>query len=62
MPWPEEPCASEAVGRWDSVATGPFQAYDVPGNHYTLLRSPHVEVLAEALSGSLELAAVGHGG
>jgi thioesterase domain-containing protein len=55
----EEPCASEAVGRWASVATGPFQSYDVPGNHYTLLRAPHVEVLAAALSSALELAATG---
>lgn len=58
----EEPCASEAVARWDSVATGDFRAYDVPGNHYTLLRSPHVEVLAAALTEALALAETGNVG
>jgi thioesterase domain-containing protein len=52
----EEPCAREAVARWDGVATGPTWSYDVPGNHYTLLRSPNVEVLAEALACALALA------
>jgi nonribosomal peptide synthetase DhbF len=55
----EEPCASEAVGRWASVATGEFRAYDVPGNHYTLLRPPNVDSLAAALAHALELASTG---
>ena len=55
----EEPCASEAVGRWASVATGEFRAYDVPGNHYTLLRPPNVDSLAAALADALELAVTG---
>ncbi|HEY5979692.1 MAG TPA: amino acid adenylation domain-containing protein [Microlunatus sp.] len=55
----EEPCASEAVGRWASVATGEFRAYDVPGNHYTLLRPPNVDSLAVALTDALERAATG---
>lgn len=58
----EEPCASEAVGRWASVATGAFRAYDVPGNHYTLLRPPNVDSLADALTQALELAATGNVG
>ncbi len=49
----EEPCASEAVGRWASVATGEFRAYDVPGNHYTLLRPPNVDYLAAELADAL---------
>jgi thioesterase domain-containing protein len=57
----EEPCATEATGRWVGVATGPLETYDVPGNHYTLLRSPNVETLAEALSRAMDRVAAGAG-
>jgi thioesterase domain-containing protein len=50
----EEPNAHEAVGRWASVATGDLEMYDVPGDHYTLLRPPNVATLAEALSRALD--------
>jgi thioesterase domain-containing protein/acyl carrier protein len=39
---------------WDAVATGPLQVYDVPGDHYSMVREPHVEALAALLSACLE--------
>jgi thioesterase domain-containing protein/acyl carrier protein len=38
---------------WGSVAAQ-LEAHVVPGNHYTLVREPHVQTLAERLRSSLE--------
>ncbi len=37
------------VGRWRALARADFEHYVVPGNHYTLLRSPHLPAVAEAV-------------
>ncbi len=34
---------------WDKVAASGVDIHQVPGNHYTLIRNPHVQVLAEQL-------------
>jgi len=34
---------------WSSMASGPVQVHMVPGDHITMLTSPHTEVLAERL-------------
>jgi thioesterase domain-containing protein/acyl carrier protein len=34
---------------WEHVISGPIDVHDVPGEHLTLLRKPHVEVLARRL-------------
>ncbi len=34
---------------WEHVISGPIDVHDVPGEHLTLLRRPHVEVLADRL-------------
>jgi thioesterase domain-containing protein len=34
---------------WGKLATGGVEVQTVPGNHYTMLREPHVQVLAERL-------------
>jgi amino acid adenylation domain-containing protein len=41
--------ASSEVARWESFATGGADVHTVPGNHYNILRSPHVEILAQRL-------------
>ncbi|MFP2932031.1 alpha/beta fold hydrolase, partial [Pyxidicoccus sp. 3LG] len=39
---------------WAALAAGGLEPRDVPGNHYTVLRAPGVQVLAELLSALLE--------
>jgi len=41
---------------WRPLATRGVQTYDVPGNHNTMLKEPHVEVLAERLASVLRRA------
>ena len=38
---------------WGKLATGGIEVQPVPGNHYTILREPHVQVLAERLRTAL---------
>ena len=38
---------------WGKLATGGIEVQPVPGNHYTILREPHVQVLAERLRAAL---------
>ncbi|MFN8459769.1 MAG: thioesterase domain-containing protein, partial [Anaerolineae bacterium] len=47
---------------WDKFATGGVEIYTVPGDHYTLLKEPHVQVLARYLKTCLEAAQVGVSG
>ncbi len=39
---------------WSKLATGGVEVHQVPGNHLTLLRKPHVQVLAKQLRECLE--------
>ena len=39
---------------WETVSDEAVRAYAVPGNHLTLLRKPHLPVLAETLQGLLD--------
>jgi thioesterase domain-containing protein len=41
---------------WGKLATGGVEVQTVPGNHYTMLREPHVQVLAERLRAILRAA------
>jgi thioesterase domain-containing protein len=38
---------------WDSFLTGPWELVDVPGDHHSMLREPHVRALAADLNGRL---------
>ena len=35
---------------WGTLAAGGVEAHAIPGDHFTLLREPHVQVLAERLA------------
>lgn len=39
---------------WDELTVEPVEIYSLPGNHYTMLANPHVQVLAEQLSRCLD--------
>jgi len=39
---------------WDGVAAGGVEVYEVPGDHFTLLEEPHVEMLAAQLKSRLD--------
>ncbi|HEX6506608.1 MAG TPA: amino acid adenylation domain-containing protein, partial [Chloroflexota bacterium] len=39
---------------WDELANAKVRVYPVPGNHMTLLREPHIDTVAAALSSALE--------
>jgi amino acid adenylation domain-containing protein len=41
--------SEEATLGWSELATGTVQVHQVPGNHLTMLRKPHVQVLAQQL-------------
>jgi thioesterase domain-containing protein len=42
---------------WSEFAKGGIQAFDVPGDHHSLLQEPHIGVLAATLKECLEAAA-----
>ena len=49
-------CANslEAQDRgWGSMTTGQFETYRVDGDHYDIMRSPHIQTLAKELAGCL---------
>ena len=46
--------SQDATMGWGELAAGGVGSYTVPGNHFTMLREPHVEVLAERLKTSLQ--------
>ena len=50
-PW-QAGAAFPAQG-WRSFATQAFEVYSVPGNHFTMLTLPHVQVLAKQLNACL---------
>ncbi|WP_137455108.1 thioesterase domain-containing protein [Halomicronema hongdechloris] len=39
---------SQTLG-WGELCCGPLEILDIPGDHYTMLHLPHVQVLAERL-------------
>ena len=43
---------------WTGHAAGGIQAFDVPGNHYSLLEEPNVHVLGATLKSCLEAAEI----
>ncbi|MCP3105265.1 alpha/beta fold hydrolase, partial [Myxococcus sp. K15C18031901] len=43
----------DATGGWGALVPGPVELHGVPGDHFTMLRAPHVEVLAQVLGGVL---------
>ena len=45
-----------AEQRWTRLAVGGLAVYEVPGDHYSLLVSPHVQVLARRLQECLQRA------
>jgi len=51
--------APEQRAVWRELVGGELVTYRVPGDHYTLLRSPHVERVAKAIRSSV--AALDHG-
>ncbi|NEP58183.1 MAG: hypothetical protein F6K31_14365 [Symploca sp. SIO2G7] len=44
-------CASSTAEDrgWSSLTTGELETYKIPGDHYTMIRSAHVQVLAQEL-------------
>ena len=50
-------CANEKVVEvtqdpsqgWGELAVGGLETYKIPGNHYTILREPHVQILAKQI-------------
>jgi thioesterase domain-containing protein/acyl carrier protein len=43
---------------WKNFAPGGIEVYRVPGDHYTIMKSPNIEVLARKLAGALGTAQV----
>jgi thioesterase domain-containing protein len=41
---------------WGGLTTGRVEVLTVPGNHFSMLREPHVQIVAERLRGYLEAA------
>ncbi|QSJ15491.1 SDR family NAD(P)-dependent oxidoreductase [Nostoc sp. UHCC 0702] len=39
----------DAVQYWSKMVTGRVNAYNIPGNHYTILQPPQVQILSEKL-------------
>ncbi|MDZ8224986.1 amino acid adenylation domain-containing protein [Nostoc sp. ChiVER01] len=46
----------EASMGWDQLAVGRTEIHHIPGNHLTMLRKPHIQVLAAQLRGCIEKA------
>jgi myxalamid-type polyketide synthase MxaB len=45
----------EPTWSWHQVSTQPIQLHLVPGNHFTMVKEPYVQVLAQQLKTALEL-------
>jgi len=48
--------AQNAIAGWLNLAQGGTEIYQIPGHHFSILRHPHVEVLAEKLNACLDSA------
>jgi thioesterase domain-containing protein/acyl carrier protein len=42
--------SSDPLADWSAVATGPLERRIVPGTHFTMIKEPHVAILARELS------------
>jgi thioesterase domain-containing protein len=51
-PWKEDDCGTR-LG-WEGVAAGGMEVHEVPGDHFTLLEEPHVQILAAQLKACLD--------
>jgi thioesterase domain-containing protein len=51
-PWKEDGCDPH-LGR-DAIPAGGVEAYEVPGDHFTLLEEPHIQTLAPQLKSCLD--------
>ena len=45
---------------WGQYASTPVEVSDIPGDHLSILKQPHVQVLAKKLAISLEQARLGN--
>jgi acyl transferase domain-containing protein/thioesterase domain-containing protein len=52
----EEPADASPTLGWSAFSSQPVTVYDVPGNHFTMLRAPHVQDLASQLRRCLRTA------
>ena len=67
--WIEDPMSLQLVKKfretpslgWARYTTKPMEMYDVPGNHFTMLAQPHVEILKTRLARYLKEASAGVG-
>jgi thioesterase domain-containing protein len=48
----------DSANGWTRVAADGVDVYNVPGDHFTMLRKPHVQALADQLKARLEQAQV----
>jgi len=48
-----ENAENDPAAGWQALAAGGVDTYYVPGNHYTIMREPHVSVLAERLNATI---------
>jgi thioesterase domain-containing protein len=46
---PAEPIDDSPTLGWSAFSSQPVTVYDVPGNHFSMLRAPHVQDLADQL-------------
>jgi len=49
-----EDTPQEAFQKWSELAVGGVEMKMIPGNHFTIVREPHVKILAEQLMTTLE--------
>ncbi len=47
----EEHDDPETIARWRRLCSGNLEIHDVPGDHLTMMRAPHVSTIAKVLSG-----------
>ena len=45
---------------WGALASGDLTVHEMPGNHFTIVRTPNIEILAEQLKNHLRTAGVTH--
>ena len=46
---------------WSEVSTGPVEVHSVPGDHITIMKEPHVQVIAQKLMACIERASRARG-
>jgi thioesterase domain-containing protein len=45
----DEDDARETTGRWRRLSSSNLEVHNVPGDHFTMMRDPHVSILADIL-------------